>query len=95
MTNINTLNGMTRPRNLGSGKDSTPERAVTKAGTVYVAVEVAVGVAWVGVTVMLSGFTPVALPPKYQPPMSVSLPYEFSMATLMPTLDVKERKEPK
>jgi hypothetical protein len=67
----------TRPRKLGAGidKHSTLDcgRLDTRAGTVYVAAEVAV-VVWVGVTVTLSGLTPVALPPKYQPPMSVNLP---------------------
>jgi hypothetical protein len=92
---IDMLSTRPRPRNLGTDTDSTPERTVASAGTVYVAVELAVGLVCVGVTVTLSGFTPVALPSRYQPPTSVRFPYEFNMATLMPTLDLKDRKEPK
>jgi hypothetical protein len=66
-----------RPRKLATGiaKDSTLDCAGldTRAGTVYVAVEAAAEV-WVGLTVTLSGFTPVALPSKYHPPMSVKFP---------------------
>ncbi|KAI9732856.1 MAG: hypothetical protein M1834_003795 [Cirrosporium novae-zelandiae] len=43
----------------------------------------------------LLGVFPVALPPKYQLPISVSFPEDVSIATLAPTLESSERKDPK
>ena len=62
------------PPKLGLDTDVAPDNFVTSAGIVYVAVEAVEAVVWVALTVTLSGSTPVALPPKYQLPMSVKLP---------------------
>lgn len=61
-------------KKLGTKTDCPLEKFVTNAGTVYVAEGVEAVVVWLGLTVMLSGFTPVALPSKYHPPMSVNTP---------------------
>lgn len=49
------------------------------------------------VTVRLAelGTLPVADPPRYQLPISVSCPFCVSMAALAPTLETELRKEPK
>jgi hypothetical protein len=44
---------------------------------------------------LVVGMTPVAAPPRYQLPMSVSLPLPSSMDALGPTELTDERKEPK
>lgn len=43
----------------------------------------------------LSGVTPVAAKPRYQDPMSVSLPLLSRNAALAPTLELVERNAPK
>lgn len=74
--------------------DFASDFLVASGGRVYVGV-VGPDIVLLGLTVILSGFTPVALSPKYHSPISVKTPWEFNMATFMPTLDVKDRKEPK
>lgn len=65
---------------------------MARGGRVYVAEG---GGPAVAVYVILSGSTPVPLPPRYQLPISVKLPLEFNMAEFMPMLDTDDRKDPK
>lgn len=58
---------------LGADRDFALDSLVTSAGRVYVGVADP-DMVLLGLTVTLSGLTPVALPPKYQPPISVKTP---------------------